>query len=98
MVAIAPMIRHRARRFALVVLSMCFAVTTAQAGTRQLVLTANSSIVVLNGTSTKPESLSGSLEITTLPAQQQFGVAAITNVQLSSAHFQITGNGFVQRL
>ncbi|MBI3782577.1 MAG: thrombospondin type 3 repeat-containing protein [Deltaproteobacteria bacterium] len=45
-----------------------------------------------------PEVLTGSFDITVLPVEQPGGVAAITNVQLNSTSFAVTGNGFWQRL
>lgn len=45
-----------------------------------------------------PRQLEGSFEITALPVDQPFAVAAVTGVRLSSADLKITGNGFWQRI
>ena len=73
----------------------------AGAEIRHVVLGSKSSItaVCLHCTKQpKPEPLVGSFDMTVLPVEQQDGVAAITNVQLSSSSFAITGNGFWQHL
>lgn len=45
-----------------------------------------------------PEPLTGSFDVTVLPAPALFQAAAVTGLRLSSASFEVTGNGFVQRI
>ncbi len=75
---------------------------TADAASRRYVLNADSSIASVcpscRTAPAGPEALSGSFEVTVLPATSAFDVAAVTDIQLSSASFSITGNGFLQRL
>jgi hypothetical protein len=74
----------------------------AEAGVRRYVLNSGSSITAVCKTCGQaprpPEPLSGSFEVTMLPATSVFDVAVVTNVQLSSTSFALTGNGFLQRL
>src|SRR5438552_3462736 len=81
---------------------LCVASSTALADGRHFVLNASSSItVVCLGCTERPaaaETLSGSFDVTLLPVEQPYGVAAITNVHLSSLSYTITGNGFLQRV
>jgi hypothetical protein len=66
------------------------------------VLNASSTITsVCNGCAKPPasaEPLSGSFDVTVLPVDSTFDVAAVTNVSLTSKRFAISGNGFLQRL
>jgi hypothetical protein len=74
----------------------------AVAGSQHYVLNAGSKITaVCNGCvapPSRPEQLSGSFDVTILPVESSGEVAAVTNVQLGSPSFVITGNGFLQRL
>jgi hypothetical protein len=74
----------------------------ASADTRHYVLNTGSSIVsVCNHCGSAPgtpEPLSGSFDVTVLPPSTIFDVAAVTNVDLTSESFNISGNGFLQRL
>jgi hypothetical protein len=45
----------------------------------------------------RPERLTGSFDVTVLPVSSE-QVVAVTNVQMNSRTFSITGNGFLQRL
>jgi hypothetical protein len=75
---------------------------TAVAGTQHYVLNSGSKITaVCNGCiapPARPEKLSGSFDVTGLPVESSGEVVAVTNVELSSPSFVITGNGFLQRL
>lgn len=72
------------------------------AGTRHYVLNAGSSVTaVCNACSVPPaapEALSGTFDVTLLPVASVFDVAAVTNVNMTSASFAVVGNGFLQRL
>jgi len=74
----------------------------AVAGSEHYVLNAGSKITtVCNGcvmAPARPQKLSGSFDVTGLPVESSGEVVAVTNVQLSSNDFVITGNGFLQRL
>jgi hypothetical protein len=74
----------------------------ADAQSRRFELTSDSSIsVVCAGcvpAPPPPQRLEGSFEVTALPAEQPFGVVAVTGVRLHSRAFTITANGFWQRL
>jgi hypothetical protein len=76
--------------------------TAAVAGTRHYVLNMGSSITSVCNTCgappAAPEPLSGSFDVTLLPVASVFDVAAVTNVNLTSRSFTVTGNGFLQRL
>jgi len=45
-----------------------------------------------------PEPLTGSFEVTLLPLPGLYNAAAITDVKISSASYQVTGQGFIQRI
>jgi hypothetical protein len=87
--------------WALVGVTLCGS-RAAVAGSQRYVLNAGSKITtVCNGCITppaRPERLSGSFDVTGLPIDSTGEVVAVTNVQLSSRSFVITGNGFLQRL
>jgi len=72
------------------------------ADTRHFVLNPGSSVTsVCNGCTTAPkvpEPLTGSFDVTVLPLSSVYDVAAVTNVQIISESYSISGNGFVQRL
>jgi hypothetical protein len=74
----------------------------ASAGTVHYVLTSGSSITSVckscNEPPGQPEPLTGSFDTTLLPVSSLFGVAAVTNVNLSSDSFTVSGNGFLQQL
>jgi thrombospondin type 3 repeat protein len=76
--------------------------TRAEAASRHYVVNQGSSITTVcvscREAPRTPEALTGSFDVTVLPASSSFNVAAVTGVQLASASFTITGNGFVQRL
>lgn len=73
---------------------------TAAGQTLTYVLGAGSSIASscrnCDKRSSPPEPLSGSFDVTPLPINGTLGVAAITNVKLSSTTFSVSGNGFLQ--
>jgi hypothetical protein len=74
----------------------------AAAGSRHYVLNARSSITTVCNACVappaRPETLSGSFDVTALPVESSGEVVAVTNVQLRSRRFVVTGNGFLQRL
>jgi hypothetical protein len=76
--------------------------TAVFAGTAHYVLSSHSSITsVCNSCGTPPEpaeNLSGTFDITLLPVASGFEVAGVTNIDLSSRSFVISGNGFLQQL
>lgn len=78
------------------------AASSAGAGTLHYVLNGRSSITtVCNNCGTPPtapETLTGSFDVTVLPAGSIFDAAAVTNLKLSSASATVSGNGFVQRV
>lgn len=81
------------------------AVVVAQpvsADTQRYILKSDSSISVVclgcKRQAPAPEPLEGSFEVTSLPLGQPYGVAAVTNVNLRSRSFALSGNGFWQRL
>jgi hypothetical protein len=82
--------------------ALLFCVHAASADTRHYVLNTGSSITsVCNRCGSAPgtpEPLSGSFDVTVLPLSTIFDVAAVTNVNLVSDSFSISGNGFLQRL
>jgi hypothetical protein len=87
------------------VLAGCFWLLCARPGvadTRHYVLNAGSSVTSVCNNCTAapkiPESLTGSFDVTVLPLSSVYDVAAVTNVQLVSGSYSISGNGFVQRL
>jgi len=98
--------RGRRFLFALFVSAACGATSlwgnAAFAGSQHYVLNSGSKITaVCNGCvapPTRPEKLSGGFDVTGLPVESTGVVVAVTNVQLSSQSFAITGNGFLQRL
>jgi hypothetical protein len=81
---------------------MLLASGAAYAGTLHYVLKPGSSITaVCSSCGTPPglpEELAGSFDATMLPISNVFDVAAVTNLNLSSASFSVTGNGFLQRI
>jgi hypothetical protein len=82
--------------------ALLFCVRAASADTHHYVLNTGSSITsVCNRCGSAPgapEPLSGSFDVTVLPLSTIFDVAAVTNVNLVSDSFSISGNGFLQRL
>jgi len=87
------------------VLAACIWLLCARPGvadTRHFVLNAGSSVTsVCNNCAAAPkipEPLTGSFDVTVLPLSSVYDVAAVTNVQLVSDSYTISGNGFVQRL
>jgi hypothetical protein len=81
---------------------VCVWSLAALADSAHYVLRPGSSITaVCNGCTAPPaapEPLSGSFDVTLLPVDSAFDVAAVTNLSLTSKRFTITGNGFLQRL
>ncbi len=93
------------RRGHLVVFStavLLFWSAAAGAGTQHYVLNAGSSITsVCNACGeppAAPEPLTGSFDVTVLPASSAFDAAAVTAASFSSARFTLSGRGFLQRL
>jgi hypothetical protein len=76
--------------------------SAAVAGSQHYVLNRGSKITAVCNACVapagRPETLSGSFDVTVLPVESSGQVVAVTNVQLSSKSFAITGNGFLQRL
>ncbi|MFN8625428.1 MAG: thrombospondin type 3 repeat-containing protein [Candidatus Binatia bacterium] len=72
------------------------------AETRRFVLNLRSSVTSVCNNCTAapkiPEPLTGSFDVTVLPLSSVYDVAAVTNIQLASDSYSISGNGFVQRL
>ena len=80
---------------------MAIAWSYTAAVAQEYVLSAGSALAtVCNGCLTPPappEALSGGFTITRLPVERGRTVAAVTDIQLRSTHFEVTGNGFLQR-
>jgi hypothetical protein len=74
----------------------------AAAASQHYLLNAGSSITTVCNACVappaRPEVLSGSFDVTGLPIESSGEVVAVTNVQLRSRSFVVTGNGFLQRL
>ena len=88
---------------AFLVATLCWAAAPAVAAdSRHYVLGPGSSIaVVCRSCSTPPavpEPLTGSFEVTLLPVPALFDAAAVTDLKLISASYQIGGRGFIQRI
>jgi hypothetical protein len=95
--------RWKRASWALVVVAVMLVwAATASAATRRYVLNTGSSIASVCATCgdgpAAPEVLTGGFEVTVLPARSIFDVAPVTNINLSSRSFVISGNGFLQRL
>jgi hypothetical protein len=86
---------------ALTAVSLPYSLLSAQAQTLTYVLKPGSSIASICRNCDippgPPQPLTGSFDVTPMPVNGAFGVAAISNLQLAAPSFAIGGNGFIQR-